>query len=55
MGRETVMAPVTWKDGEWPYMSQINGKMSGWAMPPINKDIAGSGFVSSQRELHVIV
>ncbi|KAF9529461.1 arabinofuranosidase [Crepidotus variabilis] len=43
MGRETVLAPVTWKTGEWPYITQINGEMSGWPMPPSEKDIPGSG------------
>ncbi|KAF4476575.1 Xylosidase/arabinosidase [Colletotrichum fructicola Nara gc5] len=43
MGRETVLTAVTWRDGEWPQMSPIQGKMSGWPMPPANLDIEGSG------------
>jgi hypothetical protein len=43
MGRETVMVPATWKEGEWPVMSQLNGKMSGWPMPPVNKEVKGTG------------
>jgi beta-xylosidase len=40
MGRETVMTPVTWKEGEWPYMDPIRGKMTGWPMA-VNKNISG--------------
>ncbi|CAA7260874.1 unnamed protein product [Cyclocybe aegerita] len=43
MGRETVMAPMTWRKGEWPVFSQIRGEMSGWAFPPVNKNIDGEG------------
>jgi len=43
MGRETVMAPATWKEGEFPYVDQINGVMTGWPMPADNLDIGGSG------------
>ena len=43
MGRETVLSAVTWKKGEWPIWTNISGTISGWPMPPINKDIPGSG------------
>ncbi|TFK40481.1 arabinofuranosidase [Crucibulum laeve] len=43
MGRETVLAPVTWKAGEWPVWTQISGKMSGWPMPQQNRNIRGIG------------
>ncbi|KAF0321553.1 hypothetical protein GQ607_011223 [Colletotrichum asianum] len=43
MGRETVLTAVTWREGEWPQMSPIQGKMSGWSMPPANLDVEGSG------------
>lgn len=42
MGRETVLAPATWKEGEWPVVDQIRGKMSG-PLPPTNKHIPGDG------------
>lgn len=44
MFRETVLTPVTWKEGEWPYMTPIQGKMSGWKMPEENLDIEGPGY-----------
>ncbi|KAK2732760.1 Non-reducing end alpha-L-arabinofuranosidase BoGH43A 7 [Colletotrichum kahawae] len=43
MGRETVLTAVTWREGEWPQMTPIQGKMSGWSMPPANLDIEGPG------------
>ncbi|KAH8103080.1 arabinofuranosidase [Cristinia sonorae] len=43
MGRETIMAPMTWKKGEWPHFTQVSGKMNGWPMPPPNKHIDGDG------------
>ncbi|EAU85477.2 arabinofuranosidase [Coprinopsis cinerea okayama7 len=43
MGRETVLAPVTWKKGEWPYFTQISGQISGWKLPRPNRNIKGVG------------
>ncbi|KAK7456902.1 beta-xylosidase [Colletotrichum acutatum] len=43
MGRETVMTSATWNQGEWPYLTPIEGKMSGWKMPPENLDLEGHG------------
>ncbi|KAI0103991.1 glycosyl hydrolase [Nemania sp. FL0031] len=43
MVRETVMVPVTWKEGDFPVWSPVRGVMSGWAMPRANKEIPGAG------------
>lgn len=43
MGRETVMTAVTWNEGEFPVWTNISGVVNGWALPPENKDIGGSG------------
>ena len=44
MGREAVLFPVTWNKGEWPVLQPIRGQMSGWALPPPNRQgIAGDG------------
>jgi hypothetical protein len=43
MGRETVLAPVSWPADSWPVASQIRGTMSGWALPAATKDLKGSG------------
>lgn len=43
MGRETVMAPATWEEGEWPYVDPISGTMEGWPMAKRNKDVEGIG------------
>lgn len=44
MGREAVLFPVTWKEGEWPEMQTIEGRMSGWpSMPAPNRHVPGDG------------
>ncbi|RDW65178.1 hypothetical protein BP5796_09870 [Coleophoma crateriformis] len=43
MGRETVLFPVTWNEGEWPVLQPVHGQMSGWALPPQTRAIPGSG------------
>ncbi|KUI69714.1 Non-reducing end alpha-L-arabinofuranosidase [Cytospora mali] len=43
MGRETVLTSVRWDEGEFPVWKNVSGQESGWAMPPTNKDIEGSG------------
>ncbi|PVI06178.1 glycoside hydrolase family 43 protein [Periconia macrospinosa] len=43
MGRETVLAPVTWNKGEWPVFEPVRGNMSGWPLPPRSRDIPGDG------------
>lgn len=43
MGRETVMTAVTWEEGEFPKWTNISGQINGWALPPENKDIGGTG------------
>jgi beta-xylosidase len=30
MGREAVLFPATWKEGEWPVLQNLSGQMSGW-------------------------
>jgi beta-xylosidase len=40
MGRETVLTPVTWEEGEWPIFTNVSGHMNGWHLdsrPPIAK------------------
>jgi beta-xylosidase len=34
MGRETVLAPVSWPNGGWPVWTNISGTMNGWQLPP---------------------
>ncbi|KAF9875965.1 hypothetical protein CkaCkLH20_06411 [Colletotrichum karsti] len=51
MVRETVLTAVTWEEGEWPYMTPIQGKMSGWEMPKTNLDIEGPGPWTSLGEV----
>ena len=47
MGREASLFPVTWREGEWPFASQVRGKMSGWRLPAFDREIDGAGpFVS---------
>ncbi|KAN0092334.1 glycoside hydrolase family 43 protein [Hyaloscypha variabilis] len=43
MGRETVLFPVTWNEGEWPVLQPVRGQMSGWPLPPQTRAIPGNG------------
>ncbi|RMX87101.1 hypothetical protein D0869_02619 [Hortaea werneckii] len=43
MGRESVLAPVTWPEGGWPIWSNITGKMEGWPLPPSEPITQGEG------------
>ncbi|RDW76666.1 uncharacterized protein DSM5745_06658 [Aspergillus mulundensis] len=48
MGRETVLFPVTWKEGEWPILEPVRGRMSGWELPQPSRSIPGYGpYVSA--------
>ncbi|KAE8369383.1 glycosyl hydrolase [Aspergillus caelatus] len=42
MGREMVLTPVTWKEGEWPVFLPVRGIETGWYLP-LSKDIRGDG------------
>lgn len=39
MGREAVLFPVTWDQGEWPVVEQVRGLMEGWPLPKRRMDI----------------
>ncbi|KAL5002559.1 glycosyl hydrolase [Aspergillus recurvatus] len=44
MGRETVLFPVTWKEGEWPVLEPVRGRMTGWELPRPSSQIPGDGL-----------
>jgi beta-xylosidase len=50
MGRETVMYPVTWAKGQWPVLEPVRGKMSGWALPRVDRHIKGDGAFNSEPD-----
>ncbi|KAI0133485.1 glycosyl hydrolase [Xylariales sp. AK1849] len=50
MGRETVLVPVTWTEGEYPVFSPVDGEMSGWPLPPADPDLDGQGPFISQGD-----
>ncbi|KAI0813342.1 glycoside hydrolase family 43 protein [Xylaria sp. FL0064] len=52
MGRETVLFPVTWDKGEWPVLQPVRGKMSGWRLPPRNRDVPGDGPFNSDNDVY---
>ncbi|KAH9238273.1 glycoside hydrolase family 43 protein [Colletotrichum gloeosporioides 23] len=52
MGRETVLFPVTWEQGEWPILEPLRGKMSGWQMPPSSRDLPGHGPFNSDPDVY---
>jgi beta-xylosidase len=52
MGRETVLFPVTWKEGEYPVASTVRGKMSGWPLPKPTRDIPGDGPFNGDPDVY---
>lgn len=52
MGRETVLFPATWKEGEWPVLEPVRGKMSGWPLPPESRDLPGDGPFNSDPDVY---
>lgn len=41
MGRETVLTPVTWEEGQFPVFAPVAGNMSGWPLPA--ESLVGQG------------
>lgn len=52
MGRETVLFPVTWDEDEWPVLQPVRGQMSGWPLPPTNRDVPGDGPFNSDPDVY---
>ncbi|KAI0842445.1 glycoside hydrolase family 43 protein [Hypoxylon sp. FL0890] len=52
MGRESVLFPVTWDQGEWPVLQPVRGEMSGWKLPLTNRDIPGDGPFNSDPDVY---
>lgn len=46
MGRETVLTPVTWEDGDFPIFTPVTGDMSGWPLPSEAIPEEGEGQLS---------
>jgi hypothetical protein len=44
MGREMVVTPVTWAEGEFPVVSPVRGAESAWALP-VSKNVRGTGSI----------
>ncbi|KAL2162894.1 hypothetical protein VTH06DRAFT_6730 [Thermothelomyces fergusii] len=52
MGRETVLFPVTWRDGDWPVLQPVRGAMSGWPLPPPTRDLPGRGPFNADPDVY---
>lgn len=52
MGRETVLYPATWADGEWPVLQKVEGEMSGWPLPAATRDVPGNGPFNSDPDVY---
>ncbi|VUC34741.1 unnamed protein product [Clonostachys rosea] len=53
MGREAVLFPVKWEQGEWPTVDPVKGAMEGWALPPRSRDVPGTGHFNSDPD-HIV-
>ncbi|KAK7045054.1 Xylosidase: arabinofuranosidase protein [Favolaschia claudopus] len=42
MGREMVVTPATWEEGQFPVISPVRGSESAWALP-VSKNVRGRG------------
>lgn len=51
MGRETVLTPVTWEEGEFPVFTPVTGDMSGWPLPPEADLEEGEGQLSDADDI----
>ncbi|KAJ0419171.1 glycosyl hydrolase [Aspergillus carlsbadensis] len=51
MGRESVLYPVTWKDGEWPVLGHVQGYISSWPFPhsPAGEALPGIPVATSEN------
>ncbi|KAH6681290.1 glycoside hydrolase family 43 protein [Halenospora varia] len=52
MGREAVLFPVTWDEGEWPVLEPVRGKMGGWPMSPTERSLPGDGPFNSDPDVY---
>ncbi|MBE3042744.1 family 43 glycosylhydrolase, partial [Candidatus Bathyarchaeota archaeon] len=52
MGREAVLFPVTWEEGEWPILDPVRGEMTGWPLPPQDRDLPGDGPFNSDPDAY---
>ncbi|KAM0168013.1 hypothetical protein ACHAPF_011423 [Botrytis cinerea] len=50
MGRETVITPVTWNDGEFPIFTPLRGVQSGWSVSE-SKDVPGDGSIVTDPDI----
>ncbi|KAJ0425936.1 glycosyl hydrolase [Aspergillus carlsbadensis] len=52
MGRETVLFPVTWEEGEWPVFGTVRGKMTGPLPVGAGHSVPGDGpYVDADDEI----
>ena len=52
MGREAVLFPVTWADGEWPVLQPVRGRMEGWPLPKPTRDVPGEGPFNGDPDVY---
>ncbi|KAK2767540.1 hypothetical protein FQN54_003697 [Arachnomyces sp. PD_36] len=50
MGRETVLTPVTWDEGEWPVFSPVRGEMVG-PLPAKDSSVPGKDLAALEQQL----
>ncbi|CAI6089700.1 unnamed protein product [Clonostachys chloroleuca] len=50
MGRETVLYPARWEEGEWPVLQNVRGEMEGWPLPAEDKSVPGDGPLNDEAD-----
>lgn len=51
MGRETVLTPVSWPEGEFPVFAPVRGELSGWPLPVEAVPSGGEGQLSDSDDM----
>ncbi|PNS15955.1 hypothetical protein CAC42_4356 [Sphaceloma murrayae] len=52
MGRETVLTPARWDEGEFPVIDPVFGEQQGWPLPERTRDVPGEGeFLGDEEDV----
>lgn len=53
MGRETVLFPASWAEGEWPVLDPVRGNMTGWPLPSTSdEEVPGEGPFNAEPDVY---
>nr|UMZ45321.1 hypothetical protein [Paramyrothecium sp.] len=53
MGRESVMAPARWDEGQWPVIDPVRGEVEVWPLPEESRDVPGDGHFNGDPDDYI--